>query len=139
MKKMIIIPDDNPIPKIGKTEINLNQKLFKENDELLESQKFDDLMLKTSKSTEIPKIQSKLLDKIKNLSKMIHVFIFDSDEFININIYPSNTVKEIKTKIIRELKSKNYNLTTFSTDAYDLRVIDEIGESPDHPLGTMSK
>ena len=123
--------DDNPIPKIGKTEINLNQKLFKENDELLESQKFDDLMLKTSKSTEIPKIQSKLLDKIKNLSKMIHVFIFDSDEFININIYPSNTVKEIKTKIIRELKSKNYNLTTFSTDAYDLRVIDEIGESPD--------
>lgn len=123
--------DDNPMSKIGKTEENLNQMIFKENNELLESPKIDDLLLKPSKSTEIPKIKSKLLDKIKNLSKSIHVFIFDSDEFININVYPSNTVKEIKTRIIRELKSKNYNLTTFSTDAYDLRVIDEIGESPD--------
>ena len=123
--------DDNPISKIGKTKINLNQMIFKENNELLESPKMDYLILRPSKSTEIPKIKSKLLDKIKNLSKSIHVFIFDSDEFININVYPSNTVKEIKTRIIRELKSKNYNLTTFSTDAYDLRVIDEIGESPD--------
>mgnify|MGYP002624787346 CR=1 FL=1 len=110
---------------------NLNQIIFKDSTKFIESPKNDDLILKSSKSTEIPKIKSKLLDKIKNLSKSIHVYIFGSDEFININVYPSNTVKEIKTKIIRELKSKNYNLTTFSTDAYDLRVIDEIGESPD--------
>ena len=123
--------DDNQMSKIGKTEENLNQIVFKDNIELLESPQKDDFKLKTSKSTEIPQIKSRLLDKIKNLSKPIHVYIFDSDEYISINIYPSNTVKEIKTKIIRELKSKNYNLTAFSTDAYDLRVIDEIGESPD--------
>ena len=123
--------DDNQMSKIGKTEENINQIVFKDNIELLESPQKDDFKLKTSKSTEIPQIKSRLLDKIKNLSKPIHVYIFDSDEYISINIYPSNTVKEIKTKIIRELKSKNYNLTAFSTDAYDLRVIDEIGESPD--------
>ena len=75
--------------------------------------------------------KSRLLDEIKNLSKTINVYIFGSEDSIPINIYPSNTVKEIKTKIIHELKSKKYNLTNFSTDAYDLRTIDEEGDSPD--------
>jgi len=93
-----------------------------------------DIQLRSSKSQEINfknEKKSRLLDEIKNLSKAINVFIFDTDNYINISIYPSNTVKEIKTKIIRELKSKNYNLSTISTDAYDLMLIDEDGESPD--------
>ena len=59
------------------------------------------------------------------------MILFDGDVYIQINIYPSNTVKEIKTRIIRELKSKKYNLTNTTTDAYDLRLIDEEGDSPD--------
>ena len=113
---------ENKLSKIKFEEKNLNIPLNFE------------LQLRPSKSQEINfnnEKKSRLLDEIKNLSKAINVFIFDSDNYINISIYPSNTVKEIKTKIIRELKSQNYNLTTTSTDAYDLRVIDEDGESPD--------
>ena len=121
--------DENSMSKFINTENFLANKIF---EEAIESPK--QLNLQTSKSQEIDLKngkKSRLLDEIKNLSKSINVFLFNSDEFINISIYPSNTVKEIKTKIIRELKSKKYNLSTTSTDAYDLRIIDEIGESPD--------
>ena len=120
--------EDKSFSKIDQTEKNLNKLIL---DESLKSPKQLDFELKASKSQEINVKKSRLLDEIKNLSKSINVYIFDSDEFINISIYPSNTVKEIKTKIIRELKLNNYNLSTTSTDAYDLRLIDEIGESPD--------
>ena len=77
------------------------------------------------------KRRSKLIDSIQSLSKIIDVYLFNSNDFIKIKIRPTDTVKEIKTKIIAELKNKKYNLTNSSTDAYDLRVIDEPGESPD--------
>ena len=87
-----------------------------------------------SKSHELKKHgkrRSKLLDSIHNLSKIIDVYLFNSGDSIKINIRPTDTVKEIKTKIILELKNKRYNVPTGDTDAYDLRVLDEPDESPD--------
>ena len=90
--------------------------------------------LHSSKSQEHKKLgkrRSKLLDSIHNLSKTIDVYLFNSGDSIKINIRPTDTVKEIKTKIILELKNKRYNIISNSTDAYDLRVLDEPDESPD--------
>ena len=77
------------------------------------------------------KRRSKLLDSIHNLSKIIDVYLFNTGDSIKINIRPTDTVKEIKTKIILELKNKRYNIPSDITDAYDLRVLDEPDESPD--------
>ena len=89
--------------------------------------------LKSSKSQDLKNIgkKSKLSDEIKNLSKTINVILFDGDVYIQINIYPSNIIKENKTRIIRELKSKKYNLTNTTTDTYDLGLIDEDRDLPD--------
>ena len=59
------------------------------------------------------------------------MILFDGDVYIQINIYPSNIIKENKTRIIRELKSKKYNLTNTTTDIYDLGLIDEDRDLPD--------
>jgi hypothetical protein len=120
--------DDNPKSKIN-TKYQSKRFLFEEN---LDISHHSSKTLMTSKSQDFKKEKkSRLLDEIKNLAKTINVFLFDTDEYIKINIYPSNTVKEIKTKIIHELKAKKYNLSSTSTDAYDLRPIDEEGDSPD--------
>ena len=124
--------DENSVSKIVKTENRLNMITFEESSDVSSN---SNLKLKKSKSKDYTSNssnkKSRLLDEIKNLSKTINVYLFNSDESIEINILPSNTVKEIKTKIIHELKSKKYNLTSTSTDAYDLRTIDEEGDSPD--------
>ena len=86
---------------------------------------------KSQSSKKHGKRRSKLLDSIHNLSKRIDVYLFNTGESIKINIRPTDTVKEIKTKIIVELRIRNYFLNTTSTDAYDLRVLDEPDESPD--------
>ena len=120
--------DDNSKTKIN-TKYQSKRFLFEENSD---NSQHSSKKLTISKSQDFKKEKkSRLLDEIKNLAKTMNVFLFDTDEYIKINIYPSNTVKEIKTKIIRELKAKKYNLTSTSTDAYDLRLIDEEGDSPD--------
>lgn len=122
--------DDNSLSKKGNTGYKLKKLLLEDSIDNLNNK---NRKLRSSKSQDMKNTRkkSRLLDEIKNLSKTINVFLFDSDEYIQINIYPSNTVKEIKTRIIRELKSKKYNLTNTTTDAYDLRLIDEEGDSPD--------
>lgn len=77
------------------------------------------------------KRRSKLLDSIHKLSKIIDVYLFKSKDPIKIEIRPTDTVKEIKTKIISKLKEQKYNIQNTSIDAYDLRVLDEPNESPD--------
>ena len=122
--------DENP--KIGNIDNKLLTKIIYEDS--FDNSNNSNLKAQKSKSKEFTSSsgkKSRLLDEIKNMSIKINVYIFDSDESIKINIYPSNTVKEIKTKIIHELKAKKYNLSSTSTDAYDLRPIDEEGDSPD--------
>lgn len=120
----------NEHTKLG-MENKLNMIIFEESPE---HSSHSNLKLKKSSSDNLANSSSKkkrLLDEIKNLSKTINVYLFNTEQSITISIYPSNTVKEIKSKIIHELKSKKYNLTNLSTDAYDLRTIDEEGDSPD--------
>ena len=74
---------------------------------------------------------SKLIERIDNLSKNIDVQLFDKKESINIKIHPSETVKEIKKRILSELKEKKKNIINNSIDAFELRVLDEPNESPD--------
>ena len=125
--------EQKSLSKIG-TDNKLNIIIMEESPNANNSSKTD-LKFKKSKSKDFSSTssgkKSRLLDEIKNLSQTINVYLFGTDESIKINIYPSNTVKEIKTKIIHELKLKKYNLTNTSTDAYDLRPIDEEGDSPD--------
>ena len=126
--------DDNAKTKIA-TGVNTKKLLFEES---LDISNHSNKNCKSLKSQDFAKEKkSRLLGEIKNLSKTINVFLFDTDEYIKINIYPSNTVKEIKTKIIRELISKKYNITNTSTDAYDLRLIDEEGDSPDMDIPAL--
>ena len=124
------ILEEKSISKIG-TE-NINKIIIEESPD---NSNNSNLKFKLSKSKDFTSNssgkKSRLLDEIKNLSQIINVYLFESDESIKINIYPSNTVKEIKAKIIHELKMKKYNLINTSTDAYDLRPIDEEGDSPD--------
>ena len=74
---------------------------------------------------------SKLIERIDNLSKNIEVQLFDKKESINIKIHPSDTVKEIKKRILSELKEKKKNFTNYSIDAFELRSLDDPNESPD--------
>lgn len=80
------------------------------------------------------KVKSKLINSINNLSKNIEVYIFKTKKKINVSINPTDTVKEVKSKIISILTKKKYNLSSSSTDSYDLRVLDEPDESPDLDL-----
>ena len=73
---------------------------------------------------------SKLIERIDNLSKNIEVQLFDKKESINIKIHPSDTVKEIKKRILSELKEKKKNFTNYSIDAFELRSLDDPNESP---------
>jgi len=118
--------------KIGSIENKFNKIIIEEGSE---RSCCSELNLKKTKSKDFiangSEKKSKLSDEIKNLAKTLSVFLFNSDESIKISIYPSNTVKEIKSKIVHELKRKKYNLTNTSTDAYDLRLIEEEGDSPD--------
>lgn len=118
--------------KVGNPENKLTKIIIFE--ESLDNSNHSNLKMQKSKSKDFTSSsgrKSKLLDEIKNMATKINVYIFGSEKSITINIYPSNTVKEIKAKIINELKAKKYNLTNTSTDAYDLRTIDEEGDSPD--------
>ena len=129
--------NNNSCSKFLNNDINFNKIISEESQEISPN-----LKLKSSRSenfdTRGSKKRSKLLEEIKSLSQVIKVHIFESDLCININLYPSNNVKEIKAKIIHELKLKKYNLENSSPNAYDLRIIEEEGEPPDMdfpPLG----
>ena len=77
------------------------------------------------------KRKSKVIDSIQNLSKTIDIYLFNKNDSIKINVYPANTTKDIKSRIISELQSKNYKLSTNETDAYELRILDDPSDSPD--------
>ena len=84
-----------------------------------------------SQSHKRRKRRSKLLSFIYNLSKEIDVYYFNSPTPIKINIGPTETVKEIKNRILELIRKKDNNIKKNSMDAYDLRVLDDPKESPD--------
>ena len=84
-----------------------------------------------SQSHKRRKRRSKLLSFIYNLSKEIDVYYFNSPTPIKINIGPTETVKEIKNRILELIRKKDNNIKNNSMDAYDLRVLDDPKESPD--------
>ena len=128
----IINENDNSnisnLNSFNKLSYNSNSKDGSKNYSDLFSRK---IRSKSQSSKKHGKRRSKLLDSIHNLSKRIDVYLFNTGESIKINIRPTDTVKEIKTKIIIELKNRRYKINSTSTDAYDLRVLDAPDESPD--------
>ena len=84
-----------------------------------------------SQSHKRGKRRSKILSFIYNLSKEIDEYLFNSPTPIKINIVHTETVKEIKNRILELIRKKDNNIKNNSMDAYDLRVLDDPKESPD--------
>ena len=98
------------------------------------NQKFKFNKLRSSDDKFKNKTKSKLINSILNLSKNIDVYLFKTKDKIKIAISPNDTVKEVKTKIISELTKSKYNISNYSPNSYDLRILDEPDESPDLDL-----
>ena len=77
-----------------------------------------------SQSHKRGKRRSKILSFIYNLSKEIDEYLFNSPTH-------TETVKEIKNRILELIRKKDNNIKNNSMDAYDLRVLGDPKESPD--------
>ena len=70
-----------------------------------------------------------------NLLTKVKVYLFNTKNNFDINITPSDTVKSVKTQIIKILTDKKYDLKYTSENAFDIRLIEEDDTKPnmDYP------
>ena len=75
------------------------------------------------------------LSTAMNLLTKLKVYLFRTKKSFDINISPTDTVKSIKTQIIKFLIDNKYDLKYTSENAYDIRAIEEGEKEPnmDYP------
>ena len=75
------------------------------------------------------------LSTAMNLLTKLKVYLFRTKKSFDINISPTDTVKAIKTQIIKYLIDKKYDLKYTSENAFDIRAIEEGEKEPnmDYP------
>jgi len=75
------------------------------------------------------------LSTAMNLLTKVKVYLFNTKNNFDINITPSDTVKSVKTQIIKILTDKKYDLKYTSENAFDIRLIEEDDTKPnmDYP------
>lgn len=75
------------------------------------------------------------LSTAMNLLTKVKVYLFNTKNNFDINITPSDTVKSVKTQIIKILTDKKYDLKYTSENAFEIRLIEEDDTKPnmDYP------
>ena len=75
------------------------------------------------------------LSTAMNLLTKLKVYLFNTNKNFDINISPSDTVKLVKTQIIKYLIDKKYDLKYTSEKAFDIRLIEDDDTKPnmDYP------
>ena len=75
------------------------------------------------------------LSTAMNLLTKLKVYLFNTKNNFDINISPSDTVKSVKTQIIKILVDKKYNLKYTSENAFEIRLIEDDDTKPnmDYP------
>ena len=110
------------------------RKIEKENDDEYPGIK----RMGTKKVKEIKRlVQPRKVSNTSRLSSMLDlmskltVCLFSSDEIVEINISQNDTVKSVKTQIVRVLTEAKYPLKYTSENAYEIRLLDEDDLKPD--------
>ena len=107
----------------------------------------DDMGIKShkpTKSQDIAKVEkpknrgisyTSRLSTAMNLMTKLKVYLFNTKNNFDINISPSDTVKLVKSQIIKVLIEKKYNLKYTSENAFEIRLIEDDDTKPnmDYP------
>ena len=124
------------------------QKQIEEREKKMQREDDDDFGIKKHKATKSQDIANlgqprgnrgisytSRLSTAMNLLSKLKVYLFNTNKNFDINISPSDTVKSVKSQIIKFLVDKKYELKYTSENAYEIRLIEDDDTKPnmDYP------